>query len=105
VGRGVCAPPGRVAQPRFLAADRGYSVGAVNRGRLFFGYFNLGEAKESDLLPGNPRRCLFQLLGIARLNPTYMLPPAIMRTVPLCGIISPCKSAMPFNRNDIRKLH
>ena len=48
VGRGVCAPPGRVAQPRLLAADRGYPAGAVNRGRLFFGYFLFGEAKESN---------------------------------------------------------
>jgi len=48
VGRGVCAPPGRVAQPRLLVADRGYPAGAANRGRLFFGYFLFGEAKESD---------------------------------------------------------
>ena len=48
VGCGVCAPPGRVAQPRLLAADRGYPAGAVNRGRLFFGYFLFGEAKESN---------------------------------------------------------
>ena len=48
VGRGVCAPPGRVAQPRLLAADRGHPAGAANRGRLFFGYFFFGEAKESD---------------------------------------------------------
>jgi hypothetical protein len=41
VGRGVCAPPGRVAQPRLLATVRGYPAGAVNRGRLLFGYFFL----------------------------------------------------------------
>jgi hypothetical protein len=41
VGRGVCAPPGRVAQPRLLATDRGYPAGAANRGRLLFGYFFL----------------------------------------------------------------
>ena len=48
VGRGVCAPPGRVAQPRLLAADRGYPAGAANRGRLLFGYFFFGEARKSD---------------------------------------------------------
>jgi len=48
VGRGVCAPPGRVAQPRFLVADRGYPAGAANRGRLLFGYFFFGEARKSD---------------------------------------------------------
>ena len=46
VGRGVCAPPGRVAQPRLLAADRGYPAGAANRGRLFFGYFILAKQKK-----------------------------------------------------------
>ena len=46
VGRGVCAPPGRVAQPRLLAADRGYPAGAVNRGRLFLGYFLLAKQKK-----------------------------------------------------------
>src|SRR5450759_637315 len=42
----MCAPPGRVAQPRLLAADRGYPAGAVNRGRLFFGYFILAKQKK-----------------------------------------------------------
>ena len=46
VGRGVCVPPGRVAQPRLLAADRGYPAGAVNRGRLFFGYLLLAKQKK-----------------------------------------------------------
>jgi hypothetical protein len=32
VGRGVCAPLGRVAQPRLLAADRGYREAAANCG-------------------------------------------------------------------------
>ena len=48
VGRGVCAPPSRVAQPRLLAADRGNPAGAANRGRLLFGYFFFGEARKSD---------------------------------------------------------
>ena len=39
--RGVRPPPGRVAQPRLLAADRGNPAGAANRGRLLFGYFFL----------------------------------------------------------------
>lgn len=30
----LCASPGRVAQPRLLAADRGNPAGAANRGRL-----------------------------------------------------------------------
>jgi hypothetical protein len=33
VGHGVCAPPGRVAQPRLLAKYRGNPEGAANRGR------------------------------------------------------------------------
>jgi hypothetical protein len=45
VGRGVCAPPGRVAQPRLLAADRGNSEGAVNRGRLLWVTF-LGKTRK-----------------------------------------------------------
>ena len=48
VGREVCAPPGRVAQPRLLAVDRGNRAAAANRGRLFLGYFLFGEAKESN---------------------------------------------------------
>ena len=48
VGRGVCAPPGRVAQPRLLATNRGNPAGAANRGRLLFGYFFFGEARKSD---------------------------------------------------------
>jgi hypothetical protein len=44
--RGVCALPGRVAQPRLLAVDRGYPAGAGNRGRLFFGYFILAKQKK-----------------------------------------------------------
>src|ERR1019366_631594 len=46
VGRGVCAPPSRVAQPRLLAADRGNPTGAANRGRLFFSYFILAKQKK-----------------------------------------------------------
>src|ERR1019366_1641086 len=46
VGRGVCVPPDRVAQPRLLAADRGNPAGAANRGRLFFGYFILAKQKK-----------------------------------------------------------
>ena len=46
VGRGVCALPGRVAQPRLLVADRGNPAGAGNRGRLFFGYFILAKQKK-----------------------------------------------------------
>ena len=34
--RGLCASPGRVAQPRLLAADRGNRVAAANRGRLLW---------------------------------------------------------------------
>jgi hypothetical protein len=48
VGHGLCAPPGRVAQPRLLAKYRGNPAGAARWGRLFFGYFLFGEAKESD---------------------------------------------------------
>ena len=45
VGRGVCAPLGRVAQPRLLAADRGYRVAAVNRGRFLLVTF-LGKTRK-----------------------------------------------------------
>ena len=48
VRHGVCASLGRVAQPRLLTNYRGNPEGAANRGRLFFGYFLFGEAKESD---------------------------------------------------------
>ena len=46
VGRGVCGPLGRVAQPRLLAADRGNREAAANRGRLFLGYFLLATQKK-----------------------------------------------------------
>jgi hypothetical protein len=45
VGRGVCAPPGRVAQPRLLATDRGYPAGAANRGRFLLVTF-LGKTRK-----------------------------------------------------------
>ena len=45
MGRGVCAPPGRVAQPRLLAADRGNPAGAVNRGRFLLVTF-LGKTRK-----------------------------------------------------------
>jgi hypothetical protein len=45
VGRGVCAPPGRVAQPRLLAADRGYREAAANRGRFLLVTF-LGKTRK-----------------------------------------------------------
>ena len=54
VGRGVCAPPGRVAQPRLLAADRGYRVAAANRGRLFFGYLLLAKQKKVTSCQATP---------------------------------------------------
>jgi hypothetical protein len=52
VGRGVCAPPGRVAQPRLLAADRGNPKGG-KPGAISFGHFSWQD-KKSDLPPGNP---------------------------------------------------
>src|ERR1035437_657481 len=45
VGRGVCAPPSRVAQPRLLAADRGNPAGAANRGRFLLVTF-LGKTRK-----------------------------------------------------------
>ena len=47
VGRGVCAPPGRVAQPRLLAADRGNPKGG-KPGSPFLWLLYFGEAKESN---------------------------------------------------------
>ena len=46
VGHVLCAPPGRVAQPRLLVTDRWNPAGAANRGRLFFGYFPLAKQKK-----------------------------------------------------------
>ena len=45
VGRGVCAPPGRVAQPRSFAVDRGYRAAAANRGRFLLVTF-LGKTRK-----------------------------------------------------------
>ena len=45
MGRGVRAPPGRVAQPRLLAADRWYPAGAANRGRFLLVIF-LGKTRK-----------------------------------------------------------
>ncbi len=55
VERGVCAPPGRVAQPRLLLFWRGNAEGASAPGSAFFDYF-LCTSKESNQLPGCPRR-------------------------------------------------
>ena len=54
--RGLCERVARVLQPPDLPSNAGNRAAAANRGRLFFGYFLFGEAKESNLLPGNPRR-------------------------------------------------
>ena len=61
VGRGVCAPPGRVAQPRLLAADRGNPEGAANRGRLFFGYFILAKQKKVACCRATPGEVVLAL--------------------------------------------
>ena len=53
VGRGVCAPPGRVAQPRLLAADRGNPAGAVNRGRFLLVTF-LGKTRKVTCCRATP---------------------------------------------------
>ena len=45
VGHVLCAPPGRVAQPRLLAKYRGNPEGAVNRGRLLWVTF-LGKTRK-----------------------------------------------------------
>ena len=46
--RGLSEHAVRVPQPRLIAFFLGNPAGAVNRGRLFLGYFLFGEAKESD---------------------------------------------------------
>ena len=61
VGRGVYAPPGRVAQPRLLAAERGNPAGAVNQGRLFFGYFILAKQKKVTSCRATPGGVDFDL--------------------------------------------
>ena len=59
VGRGVCAPPGRVAQPRLLAAGRGYPAGAVNLGRLLLGYFFLATQEKVTSCRATPDEVVF----------------------------------------------
>ena len=54
-GHVLCAPPGRVAQPRLLAKYRGNPKGG-KPGSPFLWLLSFGEAKESDLPPGNPRQ-------------------------------------------------
>ena len=61
VGRGVCAPPGRVAQPRLLVADRGNPAGAVNLGRLFLGYLLLAKQKKVTSCRAAPDGSAFDL--------------------------------------------
>jgi hypothetical protein len=63
VGRGVCAPPGRVAQPRLLAADRGYPAGAANRGGVSLITF-FGRTKKVIGVRGRtPRLCFWLFLA------------------------------------------
>jgi len=58
VGHVLCAPLGRVAQPRLLAADRGNPEGG-KPGSPSFGLLFLGDARKSDQLPVCHRRsCL-----------------------------------------------
>ena len=48
----------RVPERPAWASSAGNPVGAALPGRLFFGYFLFGEAKESNLPSGNPRHHL-----------------------------------------------
>ena len=57
-GAGLCAPPGRVAQPRLLAADRGNPAGAANRGRLLWVTF-LGKTRKVTGCGATPRDFAF----------------------------------------------
>ena len=60
-GYGLCAPLGRVAQPRLLAADRGYPVGAANRGRLLWDTF-LGKTRKVSSCRAAPGEVVFNKL-------------------------------------------
>jgi hypothetical protein len=63
VGHVLCAPPGRVAQPRLLVVDRGNPAGAENWGRLFFGHFLLAKQKQVTSCRATPDDVDFRLLG------------------------------------------
>ena len=78
--RGLFEPAGRVPQPRSLGIFLGYPAGAANRGRLFFGYFLFGEAKESDWLSGHPRQSPFTQTKLELLK--LITPPPSSRYAP-----------------------
>ena len=63
VGHVLCAPQGRVAQPRLLAADRGNPAGAANRGRLFLGYFLLATQKKVTGCRATPGEVAFDFVS------------------------------------------
>ena len=58
VGHVLCALPGRVAQPRLLAADRGNREAAANRGRLLWVTF-LGKTRKVTGGGATPREVDF----------------------------------------------
>ena len=53
VGHGVCAPPGRVAQPRLFVKYRGNPEGAAHRGRLLWVTF-LGKTRKVTCCRATP---------------------------------------------------
>lgn len=53
VGHGLCAPPGRVAQPRLLAKYRGNPAGAAHRGRFLWVTF-LGKTRKVTCCRATP---------------------------------------------------
>ena len=85
VGHVLCAPPGRVAQPRLLVKYQGNPAGAANRGRLLFGYFFSGEARKSDLPPGNPRQSMRPAIHGSTSSPrtasSVGLPPTVLMLI------------------------
>jgi len=68
VGRGVCASPGRVAQPRLLVADRGHRAAAANRGRFLLVTF-LGKTRKVTSCRATPGGVDFDSVYITERQP------------------------------------
>jgi len=76
VGRGVCAPPGRVAQTRLFAAGRGNPAGVVNRGGVSWITF-FGRTKKVIGVRGHTPRSCFSFM-LPTMERTEKIKPALI---------------------------
>ena len=98
---GLCAPLGRVAQPRLLAPDRVNPAGAANRGRLLWVTF-LGKTRKVTGSGATPREVALLLNIHASTSPVRGTP---VDTPPLRGDPSAAQHERPLLSGYPRQIH